>query len=714
MYENIERYWRAANYLTLAHIYLKKNVLQKRKLELSDVKTHYSGHWGTSPGINFIYAHLNHMIGKHKCKIQLVIGPGHAGSALLSNLFLEGSLEKWYPSIGDNESGMEQFVNIEHQICGMRSEINPFYPGTIYDGGELGYSYAVAMGAALNNEDLITVSVIGDGEAETGCLSATWKSLHCLGKKRGHILPIIHLNGYKMGSRSLLSYRTNEELSNMFSGMGYCVKIVEKSHKDMEEALDWAVSVFQKSEDIKYEHNPLIILRTPKGWTAPKSETIHIEGNVSSHKIPLHDIFENRDSFEYLERWLLSYHPEELFHADGSVMPGVKEIIPADKLKIGNAEYHRQELTYFDLKTEALEEVEHKYESINVLGDYLRKMLELNGDCFRIMSPDELTSNKLGSLLSFQDNIMEILNENICQGWMQGYNMTGRNSVMVSYEAFMPVVTSMVSQFTKCLTQMDKVSQRVYKPSLNYILTSTCWENTYSHQNPEFINSLIIQKNCYAKVYYPVDANTLLVCTDQSFKSRGKINVITISKHNMPQYFSLKEAEDVVKKGYYIFNKEVENPDIVLVATGDYCLLEMRKAEEMLRELFPNITYRLVSIVDLTKMCSWNKEESFDADTMKQIFMEDIPVVFLFHGYPLIMNAILADRFSGRNVSVMGYQNKSMSSTNVLGKMILNECSRFHILLKISESLYEKGGIGKERYKAIRVKIIKDMKEKEL
>lgn len=699
MFEAIDKYWRAANYLSLAHIYLKNNVLMKRKLDESDIKKHYSGHWGTSPGLNFIYAHLNNLIKKYKCKIQLIIGPGHAGNALLANLYLEGSLHKYYTFIKDDVNGIESFVNIEREIKGIRSEINPFYPGTIYDGGELGYSLAVAFGSVLDLKEAITVNIIGDGECETGSISAAWNCINCLSKNTGHVLPIIHMNNYKMGSRSLISQKNDNELCSIFEGLGYEVKIVKQDHKQMSDALEWALYSFKDSCLKEVFRNPLIILRSPKGWTAPKDDVICIENSIDSHKVPLVDIHENKYSFQYLEKWLMSYKPDELFNVDGSIAKNIKDLIPNDNLKMGLNKYSSIRLVFPDTKRFALDKSIGKYKNVRIINEYLKQMIIQNKRCFRIISPDELKSNLLDELTLFDDNVMEILNENICQGWMQGYNLTGRHSIMIGYEAFMPIISSMVSQYAKYLIQLEKVDWRTLKPSMNYLLTSVCWENTYSHQNPEFINSLMIQKNPYVQVYFPVDANTLLACTELSLKSEGYINIIVSSKNELPQYLSWEEAVKFSNHGYYIWNKNSKKPLITLVAIGDYCLYEMQQAIERFNDFFPGLSYRLVVLINLTKLCTWNsKGHSFDQNEFEEIFTEDTPLLILYHGYPLLINAILADRIYGREVIALGYQNKSTISANALRKMIMNECSRFHIWLNINKILFRKGMLEKNLY----------------
>ena len=685
MIDKLEKYWRAVNYLTLAHIYLKDNALCEREMTHSDLKTYPSGHWGTSPSVNFIIAHVNRYITEHDKKIQLIIGTGHSGSALGANLFLEGSMREKYKMSDNLKEAINQFLNMEKNIPGIRSEIGPFFPGSIYDGGELGYSLAVAMGAVLNDEELTAVVIIGDGECETGCLAGAWNSIKCLGTKRGHILPIINLNGYRMGDESLLAKKTDEELVNMFDGMGYEVKIVYGIHEQMIDSMEWANDYFEEKKDLYGDRNPLIILKTPKGWTAPDDEKIKIEGTVKSHKNPLYDLNQNEHTFQYLKKWLLQYNPQELFDGEGNLCHTIQSILPRKEKRLGMQTYDNHCMNYPQVEKFEVQLCPEKISSMNCVSHYLEEIIRCNRNCFKIFSPDELSSNRLGALLQYKDNVIEILNEMICQAWMQGYTITGKTALMISYEAFMPIVTSMVSQFTKFLYQSEQTGWREERPSLNYLLTSTCWENTYSHQNPEFVNSLIIQQNPYANVYYPIDSNTLLVCLDRSLQSKQAINVITVSKGNMSQYTNIDTARGAIENGYILWNKPVREPDIYFVAIGDYCLSETKSAVEKFEEMYPHISYSFISILELMRFLRSKIQIQDDENNVFQF--KEKKVVVVFHGYPLVINAVLNQYLKECDYIVLGYQNKSIASAGVHEKMEMNNCSADCIVARAAELL---------------------------
>ena len=561
--EKIDKYWRAANYLSLAHIFLKDDVLHERELKVTDLKLHSKGHWGTCPGVNFIIAHLNNYISCSGRNIQLIIGTGHSGNALSANLYMEGSLQKKYKMSKNAKESLNQFLNLEENLYGFRSEISPFYPGTIYDGGELGYSLAVAMGAVLDNEDLTAVVILGDGECETGCISAAWKSIKCLGKKRGHLLPIINLNEYRMGGRSLLSMMDERDITNLYGSMGYDVKYVYGKHEEMIVALNWADEYFEKNIDLNEGRSPLIILKTPKGWTAPSDKLIHIEGNIRAHKNPLKNLDVDDYEFRYFKRWLSNYQPNELFDKNGELLEEIKEILPSEEKKIGEREYQIKTL-HLPIIEEIVKNDNNVESNFYAIEEYLKEVIEHNKECFKIVSPDELTSNRLGGLVQYKDNVLEILNEVICQAWMQGYTLSGRTCLMISYEAFMPIISSMVTQFTKYLYQAEKTKWRGPCHSINYLLTSTCWENTYSHQNPEFIGAIIAQENKYAKLYFPIDGNTLLECLNTSLNSMSRINVITVSKGGKAPLLDIEIAKKAINDNCIVGKREEVNQMFVL------------------------------------------------------------------------------------------------------------------------------------------------------
>lgn len=694
--DKLDKYWRAANYLTLAHIYLKDNALQERELELSDIKVCSKGHWGTSPGVNFIIAHINNYISFSNKDVQLIIGTGHSGNALCANLFLEGSIQRTYEKSCATEDALKEFLNLEKNILGIRSEIGPFYPGTIYDGGELGYSLAVAMGAVLDNEDLTVVVVLGDGECETGCISAAWNSIKCLGTRRGHILPIINLNGYRMGGKSLLSTMSENEITNMFGGMGYDVYFVYGEHEEMISAITWADEYFEKNRDIYEGRNPLIVLKTPKGWTALKDEIIQIEGNIRSHKNPLGNLEQDKYKFNYLRNWLKKYRPDELFDKKGELCSEAREIIPVEEKRLGKLKYINKKLVFPPTEKFALKTNENMECNLSGVRKYLEELICYNGDCFKIVSPDELTSNRFGELTKYKDNVLEVLNEALCQAWMQGYTLTGRTGLMISYEAFMPIISSMVSQYTKYLYQSEKTGWRAPCPSLNYLLTSTCWENTYSHQNPEFVNSIIAQENRYARIYYPIDGNTLLECLDKSLKSESQINVITVSKGGMSQLTDTNTARKAVENSYIIWKEAEGDPDVCFVSIGDYCLREMQQAVVAFEKKYPNLSYNFISVLELMRYIGIEENEALSQ--FCKSYLKGKVVIILFHGYPLIIKAVLDHQLKGCDYAILGYRNRSISSAGFHEKMEMNGCSVNHILSKTSELLYKNGTINEEDY----------------
>lgn len=552
----IDKYWRACNFLTVSNMYLKSNRFLTRELEDSDLKEFASGHWGTCPGINFIYAHLNRFINQYKRKTQLVIGPGHGGNALLANLQMEDSVSRSFVNIEISED-----IKISKEFSSVRTEVTPFCAGTIYDGGELGYSLPVAFGAVLDRPHNLCVCIIGDGEAETGTIAASWNCKELLNNKSGFVLPIIHLNGYRMGEPSLLASRSDKDILLMCEGMGYHPLIVKDSHEDMYRALDCIESIYKKIENGAQERWPILVLRTNKGWTAPDLDGIHIEGTLRAHKNPLRGM-DTGEQRRYLTCWLESYQPDELF-IDGKLCEDALSIIPEPEYRLGNTlhRYQKKRLQLPNIDDFMLEHKRYEsgYSNICILNAYMGDVIKKNPRIFRIFSPDELQSNLLGELKKTtfdlaetnyeNESVIEILNENVCQGLMQGYNLTGRNGIMVGYEAFMQIISSMVSQYAKWIFQSDKVEWRCKPASMTYLLTSLCWSNTYSHQNPEFINSLLNSEFPFVRIYMPVDANSLLACMEKCLKSEGNINAIIVSKQKMPQWLEPEKAKDSADAG---------------------------------------------------------------------------------------------------------------------------------------------------------------------
>lgn len=689
--EMINGYWRASNYITVALMYLRNNLYLKRKLEVSDLKEFVSGHWGTCPGINFIIAHLYYFIKKNNQKIQLIIGPGHAGNALFANLFLEGTIQKYY-KIEDDTQVDSNFEMIQKCIENMRTEINPSFPGMIYDGGELGYSLPVAFGASKHNSDIINVCIIGDGEFETGTISSSWRINSYYEKSYGMVLPIIHLNGFRMGDNSILNQYSDTQIISFFSSMNYEAKIISLNHIEMINALTWATEMICFVKEKKTW--PVIVLKSDKGMTAPDVPGIRIQGCSNSHKNPLSNL-SAEEKINYLQLWLESYHPEELFEKDGKLVNKISDIFPNEELKIGNAllNYKEHELDLPEISKYAVDIClkNDKVRNIDGIKHYLVDLLNKNNEAFLVVSPDELKSNLFGELLSEKvlerHNIIEILNENICQALMQGYIMTGKNSLMISYEAFMPIITSMVCQYAKWLHQAKRVSWRFPVSSMNYLLTSVWETNTYSHQNPAFINHVMSMHESFVRVYFPIDSNTALIALNKCLLAKEFINLIVVSKQNMPQYLSLDDAERSVNKGIISLysTKEAKNKtiDIIFVAIGDYCARECKEALAIIREYIPLCRVKFNIVLELTTIGSplvfdnALRKEEFDT-----FFPKDTPMIVCYHGYADTIESLLFSRGKFRNVSILGYKNESLTSADDLSKMILNGNSRFDIVLE--------------------------------
>lgn len=694
----VNKYWRAANYLTVAFMYLKDNIFLKRKLLESDLKEHPSGHWGTSSGINFIIAHLNRYICTTKSPVQLVIGPGHAGNSLFVNLLLEGTLAKYYP-IQTDENVSFDIGKIHECMSMIRTEISPFLPGTVYDGGELGYSLAVAFGTVFDNPDLMTVCIIGDGEFETGCISSSWRCKKYLDQNSGIVLPIVHLNGYRMGDHSLLSQYSDEEITMYFKSMGYIARFASMDHYEMIEALNWVDEMHKSIKAGEQSDWPVLVIRSLKGCTAPDRNQIRIQGTLDAHKNPLRKL-NQQETVDYVQNWLESYHSEGLFDENGFLNKEIMTIIPERHLKIGERLecYIHKRLELPDIKEFALYQKNENgtYPNISILEGYIHQIMQDNQCKFLIVSPDELKSNLLGKLKNEQssNSIMEILNENICQGWMQGYEMTGRNCMMISYEAFMPIITSMVSQFSKWLYQSQRVPWRQKKASMIYILTSLWEANTYSHQNPEFINNLIGSQHEFIRIHMPIDANTLLACLRQCLISENQIHSIIVSKQSMPQMLDIETAISCVDKGYVQWdyqNTSKGEIDLILLAIGDYPTRECNESIKMLQQVIPGVNIRMISILELTRFGDKSiyphamSEQKFD-----DIFPREIPIICCFHGYSSVMKALLFERMYCRKIYINGYDNRSTSSVNNLNKMILNGVSRYQIVLQSCKVLQGK------------------------
>lgn len=714
----INKYWNASNYLTVIQMYLKDNFLVEEPLRLNHLKENVPGHWGTSPGINFIYAHVNALICRHSLECMLTIGPGHAACALLANLYMEQTLLEHYPQFTLNTRGLRSLANYFGHPQGFRSEISPHLPGVIYDGGELGYALAVSYGAVLDRPDLVAVCVIGDGEAESGPTAAAWHSNKYLDiRGSGAVLPILHLNGFRMGGPSIWATMTDEELIAYFTGLGYQPIIVNGSHLEMYQALEESYRLILRREQTL--SNPMIILKSPKGWTGPA-----IEGKASAHKIPVQP---SPSTVAHLEHWLKSYNPQELFLPDGSLDGDIRRIIPVGQKRMGMSleRFHNDlpELVFPDLRRDvraSSKEVCSRKSKMAIVASYLGEIFDLNKDKanFRVMSPDELISNGLGGILThtkkgynritanaedtaMDGRIMEILSEHTCHGWLQGYLQSGGSGLLVSYEAFSPIFGSMMTQYAKFLNQSKQLPWRGPVSSMNYLLTSVCWENTYSHQNPEFINMAVSKSFSFIRCYFPYDANTLLMCLDDCLRSHNRINVIVAAKRELPQWSNREEAVANVSRGIACLSEvnDASLPDLVMVSVGDYPAEECTASIQELSTLVPHIRIRCLAVLDITILGEPSVyPHALTEGQFAEYFPRNVPVLFNFHGYPSAIKALLFDRIRGSDFSVVGYGDKSSSSAPVLYKMMQNGTSRHQLSIMALERLVRSGKVSQEEF----------------
>ncbi len=724
----IDAYFRACNYLSVGQLYLLDNPLLKRPLDMNDLKKNVVGHWGTTPGQNFIYTHLNRVIKKYDLNMIYVSGPGHGGQAMVSNTYLEGTYSEIYPNITEDEEGMKKLFKQFSFPGGISSHVAPETPGSINEGGELGYSIAHATGAILDNPDLIATVVVGDGEAETATLATSWHSNKFINPKTdGAILPILHLNGYKIANPSLLARISESELLSLFKGYGWSPIIVEGidpilMHEKMAEALDKVIlqiKQIQKSARIDNETRrpfwPMIILKTPKGWTGPKEfDGKVVEGSFRSHQVPI-TIGDNQDNIKILENWMKSYHPEELFDDNGKLFDWIKSFIPSGDKRMGanpnaNGGLLLKELITPDFRDYAVDisgRGKTLAQDMMELGKYIRDVIKLNENNknFRVFSPDEALSNRLNYIFDetnrqFDGKIIEgdeylnnygrvidsMLSENLCEGWLEGYLLTGRYGVFASYEAFVRIVDSMASQHAKWLKVTSKLKWRKDIASLNYILTSHCWQqdhNGFTHQDPGFLNHLITKKADIVRMYLPPDANCLLSCFDHCIKSKNYINVIVASKHPRCQWLTMDEAITHCTKGISKWewaSNDDGNPDIVLASAGDAPTLEILAATTILRDNFKNLKIRVVNVVDLMRLQPSDRHpHGLTDDEYDEIFTKDKPIIFAFHGYPSLIHQLTYKR-TNRNIHVHGYIEEG-TITTPFDMKVQNKIDRYHLVI---------------------------------
>ncbi len=728
MLRKIDAYWRAANYLSVGQIYLYGNPLLRKPLMIEDVKPRLLGHWGTTPGLNLIYVHLNRIIKKYDLNMIYIAGPGHGGPGLVANTYLEGTYSEYYPSISQDEQGMKKLFRQFSFPGGIPSHVAPETPGSIHEGGELGYSLAHAYGAAFDNPDLMVACVVGDGEAETGPLAASWHSNKFLNPAvDGAVLPILHLNGYKISNPTVLARISHQELDQLFRGYGYDPYLIEGDnpelvHQQMAAVLDEVIAKIKAIQAEARERGftkrpswPMIILRTPKGWTGPKEvDGLPTEGSFRSHQVPLSELATKPQHLKMLETWMQSYKPEELFDESGRLIGELAELAPTGKRRMGanphaNGGILLHDLRMPDFRTYAVSVPEPgvtEAEATRIMGTFLRDIVKLNLDqCnFRVFGPDETASNRLTPLFEITDRIstaeilkeddhcspkgrvIEVLSEHLCQGWLEGYLLTGRHGLFSCYEAFIHIVDSMFNQHAKWLKVSRQIPWRRPIASLNYLLTSHVWRqdhNGFSHQDPGFIDHVVNKKADIIRVYLPPDANTLLSVTDHCLRSRNYVNVIVAGKQPALQWLGMEEAIRHCTAGLGIWewasNDADGDPDVVMACAGDIPTLETLAAVQLLRQQFPNLKIRVVNVVDLMTLQPQSEHPHGLSDKDFDIlFTKNKPIIFAYHGYPWLIHRLTYRRTNHTNLHVRGYKEEG-TTTTPFDMVVMNDLDRFHL-----------------------------------
>jgi xylulose-5-phosphate/fructose-6-phosphate phosphoketolase len=753
--EAMHAYWRAANYLSVGQIYLYDNPLLEKPLSKEHIKPRLLGHWGTTPGLNFIYVHLNRVIKQYALNMIYICGPGHGGPGMVANAYLEGTYSEVYPNITADAEGMQRLFKQFSFPGGIPSHVAPETPGSIHEGGELGYALSHAYGAAFDNPDLIVACVVGDGEAETGPLATSWHSNKFLNPVHdGAVLPILHLNGYKIANPTVLARISREELEQFFRGCGYTPYVVEghepePMHQLMAATLDRVIADIQRIQ-AEARHNgftqrprwPMIVLRTPKGWTCPEEiDGRRTEGSWRSHQVPMGEMHENPTHIKLLEDWMKSYRPEELFDAQGTVKSELAALAPRGERRMSANPHANGGLLLKDLRLPDFRDYAVQVpspgavtaESTRVMGKLLRDVMQLNlkAKNFRLFSPDENNSNRWQDVLEvtnrawvadtfpYDDHldpdgrVMEVLSEHQCQGWLEGYLLTGRHGFFSCYEAFIHIIDSMFNQYAKWLKVSKEIPWRAPIASLNYLLSSHVWRqdhNGFSHQDPGFIDHVVNKKADIIRVYLPPDANTLLSVTDHCLRSRDYVNVIVAGKQPAPQWLTMDQAIKHCTAGVGIWewasNDRGGEPDVVMACCGDVPTLETLAAVDLFRRYLPELKIRVINVVNLMTLQPQSEHphgmNDKDFDTL---FTKDKPIIFAFHGYPWLIHRLTYRRTNHPNLHVRGYKEEG-TTTTPFDMCVLNDIDRFHLVADVIDRVPQLGARAAYAKQAIRDKLI--------
>ena len=748
----IDAWWRAANYLSVGQIYLLDNPLLKKPLKLAHIKPRLLGHWGTTPGLNFIYAHLNRVIKARDLNVINITGPGHGGPGLVANAYLEGTYSEVYPDIARDEDGMQRLFKQFSFPGGIPSHVAPETPGSIHEGGELGYSLSHAFGAAFDNPDLLVACVVGDGEAETGPLATAWHSNKFLNPVHdGAVLPILHLNGYKIAGPTVLARIPHDELEALFRGYGYTPYFVEgddpaRMHRQMATTLDVVVKhILRIQRDARARgfktrpRWPMIVLRSPKGWTGPKTvDGKRTEGTFRSHQVPMGEM-SRPGHVKILEKWLKSYRPQELFDTGGRLRPEIAELAPSGERRMSANPHANGGLLLRDLRVPDFRDYAVKVrkpgalkgEATRVQGEFIRDVVKNNPTNFRVFSPDETTSNRWGAVLEVTDRcstakilpgddhvgpegrVMEMLSEHQCEGWLEGYLLTGRHGFFSCYEAFIHIIDSMFNQHAKWLDIAGRIPWRRPIASLNYLLSSHVWRqdhNGFSHQDPGFIDLVANKKAGVVRVYLPPDTNTLLSVTDHCLRSRNYVNVIVAGKQPMPQWLgmddALKHCTAGIGRWSWASNEKGGEPDVVMACAGDVPTLETLAAVQLLREAFPKLGIRVINVVDLMKLqpSSEHPHGLSDKD-FDRLFTISKPIVFAYHGYPALIHRLTYRRTNHGSLHVRGFKEEG-TTTTPFDMTVLNDLDRFHLVMDVIDRVPRLGSNSARVKKAMHDKLL--------